>query len=525
MKHSNIKKYYKQINEFLFSLKDQKNINKYNRNYCYFFTSENNENLSICAEFVDIDRYYGIKPTLNIRSIIQDIKDKCYDDENKFYEKVNEYVNKYWQDDSLDSFTYEQRKALMARSLINIYEKFEKDSNGEPKLIKNVDALYNGVNNRLVEVNSDYFEVSGKTNYIKFKLQRTTFFTTLAFSHNKHKLLDKYKEILDEIDTKENECFNELKNSLSNTPNQKESIKYLNTYLNSSKHTHYINVSANITSKENDLVYCLRGVSEDKNTLYCSANGVSEVYDENVDYYMFSVNDDVPTIHTNPSINRIDFSNEINREIRAELNIENMTNIYDFYGFTIMAKTKDVESNGLELLDACHFNILSSTHCYETFDEICKHQKQAVEVSEARKVFGWKIKKFNNLYDFLEHYITEIGKFILDYDKLFFALYVLILHNSDSFKGKFDSNYDVIIYIISMFVLVFSLLKFIYEKTKKLSKIHTTVIFGKNKNAFNKYKDSYHNRITKFKYINDAHYIYEIMALCYYLDVNEENEQ
>lgn len=517
MKHNNIKKYYRDINKFLLGLQDQKPLRPFNRNYCYFFTSENNENLSICAEFINTDGYYGISPSLNIRSIIQIIKDGVYNNQDTFDSIVEEYVNDYWNKDSIDDFGLEQRRALMARSLVNIKNCFIVDKDNRWVLNNQYDSLYNGVNNRLVEVNSDYFEVSGKTNYIKFKLQRTTFFTSLSFKHVDNVLLNKYKYILDAIDSYEDNCFNILQNNLKNCPSQQASIDYLNIYLNASKQTHYINVSANITTKDNDLIHCLRGPSEDKSTLYCSANGVSEVYDENVDYYMFSVNEDVPTIHIDKSVNRIDFSSEINREIRAELNIENMTNIYEFYGFTIMGKISDGK-----LIDACHINVLTSTHCYEDFEEICKHHDNAIEKSEIDRILGWRIKIFDDLFYAFTYYIMLIGKLILEYDKLFFALCVLFTFKDKIYTFEFDNGFDKTISIISMVVLVLSLCKLIKKYNKKLHTIHTTVINRNRVKVFDDYVKYYHNRISRFKYKDKEHYIYEIMALCHYLDSVEE---
>lgn len=526
MKHNNINKYYKQINEFLLSLQDEKPTDKFKRNYCYFFTNKNNENLSICAEFIDTEKYYGISPALNIRYVLNDMKNHVFSlKTNEFDKKVNEYVRKYWNETSLDNFTLKQKSALMARALINIYSCF-KDSKDKCVLKENIDALYNGVNNRLVEVKADYFEVSGKINYITFKLQRTTYFTTKAFKKIKTEdynktidaLISKYNETLQEIDKYETECFDKLKKELNACPDQEESIIALNNYLKESKHTHYINVSANITSSEGYLVYCLRGTSDDKNTLYCSANGVSEVYDDKVDYYMFSVNDDVPTINVDKTINRVDFSNEINREIRAELNIENMTNIYDFYGFTIMAQIE----NG-ELVDPCHFNILSSTHCYEEFNDICKHHEVAIEKSEIKEIFGWNIKKFANTWTMHLYYLLAVLKFIVEYDKLILAICVILAVNKQLFKFNFDNLYDEAITIMSIIVFIGTIIEKAPNVYKRITKIRTTNITGYSYDLFDDYVKKYHEKISKEEFRGEAHYIYEIMALCYYFDAVEDD--
>ena len=222
------------------------------------------------------------------------------------------------------------------------------------------DSLYNGVNNRLKYIEFLSNETTTKANSIYLHLERTTFFTTLGMTFidadkilnnkssvdyddvcriiNDYYLNSKYFEEICEFDKYENWCFKELYNGLyPNTeniniyPDQCEVSDLINEYLSMSKTTHYINVSVNITSDEGYLIYAKRGKAEDKNEIYCSANGVSETYDSRVDFYNFSVNEDIPTIQYDQDDRRVSFNEEIGREIEAELNISDMTNRYDFY--------------------------------------------------------------------------------------------------------------------------------------------------------------------------------------------------
>ena len=100
---------------------------------------------------------------------------------------------------------------------------------------------------------------------------------------------------LADYDRLEAKLQDELINGLESS--HQDQIDVINTYLSKSGYTHGMNTSANIITSENLLVYTKRGHKTfDSETLYCSANGVCEVFDEGVSFYHHTVDCDLPSI-------------------------------------------------------------------------------------------------------------------------------------------------------------------------------------------------------------------------------------
>ena len=218
-------------------------------------------------------------------------------------------------------------------------------------------------------------------------VHRTTFFTEDAFdnhSQNDNPLLeDNDIDLINEYFNKEDEYQLMLINKNPNI-----TIDDVNEYLKISQYVNIIGVTANLSTIDDMLVVCKRGKEvEDKETIYPSANGHAEFYDQNVSFYKESAYEDVPTLVASRE-SRIDFIGEISRETVAELNISEFRQKWQYIGISALAikPTKDSVKRRF------HFNILmKNTVNYNSKEVIMEHTK-AIENYESEK----------NIYDKFE---------------------------------------------------------------------------------------------------------------------------
>ena len=165
---------------------------------------------------------------------------------------------------------------------------------------------------------------------------------------------------------------------------EKDVIKRLNEYLEKSIYTHGMNVSGNIITNEDELIYTKRGGETwDKATLYCSTNGVCEINNSKVYHYNHSVQCDRPLIGEY-NTETGDFGGELSREAMAELGVDINKSKWKYYGFSIMGychksenankdenKSGDINSNRYHSFPA-HINILAYTEIDYNIEEIRK---------------------------------------------------------------------------------------------------------------------------------------------------------
>lgn len=295
-------------------------------------------------------------------------------------------------------------------------------------------AFYSGVNLRLKKVEIDSNSSSNnQMSSLILTVEKTTFGTICGFDgffrgkvcqdnkiniirhpYLKNYFTELYRIIDDEIVSISDNIpfvFSALsEQSFQSVPCPEKSIEDLNNYLDQSIYPHYINVSGNVITNDNYCLYTSRGkATTDAETLYCSVNGVSEVFDPYVEFYLRSVDEDSPTIKYPSTGNRIDFNGELSRESEAELGTSNFSSNWKYYGFSMMGYYDQKR----ETIDACHFNIAAFNHVNSSFFDIVNFRENATEKFENNCLYGYQLKVYTNLRDGVFGFIKMMSQWIL----------------------------------------------------------------------------------------------------------------
>ncbi|MGN1103560.1 MAG: hypothetical protein ACI4QI_01665 [Candidatus Coproplasma sp.] len=256
-------------------------------------------------------------------------------------------------------------------------------------------TYYSGVLPRVKEFiwrNLQY--ANSKVMSLEVKFGRSTFATMDALDSSyikDHRLLKDYKKLLDEMDEYEDKCTDELLCAVK----CKSIFDKVNDYLKKSYSAHNLAVSGNIITSDGYVVLAKRGQKTyDANTVYCSVNGQSEIYDKSVAFYQQSVYEDMPTIHINDN-SRIDFMRELERETEAELNIVCPDSHWKLQGVSFLSIKNS--NNLLSSRRRFHFNILGECKTEHSLSHIIETQKNAIEEFENSKIVGVKINQHNNI--------------------------------------------------------------------------------------------------------------------------------
>lgn len=257
-------------------------------------------------------------------------------------------------------------------------------------------AYYNGVMPRALQLSKlENQYANSKIDTYCFDVELTSFATIQLFDNAKtasHPLLD--KELLQGFDSLEDIAQDNFIKQY-----KKNNLDAINKYLSVSHNSNTIGVSTNITTSDNYLILAKRAeASIDSGTLYCSVNGQSEIYDKDILFYNKSVYEDVPTIDID-KVGRLDFQEEIVREIYAELGME-----INAFGGTcegISALMIDNTNNENITKRRFHFNILFDYLINQTYSEIMHNAKYAVENFENSKFLGLKINKYTSAFNML----------------------------------------------------------------------------------------------------------------------------
>ena len=154
--------------------------------------------------------------------------------------------------------------------------------------------------------------------------ERSTYATVFAFDNNftDHPLLLNDKESLEKFFSKDDSCkITHLKAPVEKGQfGRADFIKRVNDYLKESYNVNQICVSGNIVTSDQILVYTQRASKTiDSGKIYPGVNGNAEIADQNVSFYKFSADADLPTIILDGLSRR--FSTELCRETAAELNL------------------------------------------------------------------------------------------------------------------------------------------------------------------------------------------------------------
>lgn len=274
------------------------------------------------------------------------------------------------------------------------------------------------------------------------------------------------KNALASFDKVESQLQDEL---LEKLENGSDAIDAINDYLSKSGYTHGMNTSGNIITSDQYLVYTKRGAKTfDSQTLYCSSNGVCEVFSENVNYYHHTVDCDLPSIAEFHSFGS--FGKELTRETYAELGIYIEPTTWKYYGFTLMGYKSD-SSHRFPL----HFNILAHSRSSKTIKQIRHKSTSAVEKDENENVLGMSVTLANSWTGALKIQIMNFFQMVYSHKDFITDLLILFtvfslfysklssegnLWNTILFTAKNLSYMDWASLCIATLTLIFTLVEF-----------------------------------------------------------------
>ncbi|GGA98225.1 hypothetical protein ERX37_04545 [Macrococcus hajekii] len=243
----------------------------------------------------------------------------------------------------------------------------------------------------------------------------------------------------------------------------------MNQYLSQSFNTHTLAVSANIVTSDGYLLIAKRSSgSIDSNTYYCSVNGQSEFYDENVQFYQNSVYEDLPTMHFDKN-NRIDFSHEMSREAIAELGIYHLKDQWNIIGLSYLS----INNNNRPIKKRrMHFNLLMENQTDQTFKDIYDKKDSQTESFEHDDLLGFKTEIFRSRAQLSRFYIKKSVGWILNQQiysvplltALLILLYLFGQNNSKIFLSDWQNLLqpfiqDSITWLVISILIVFHIIK------------------------------------------------------------------
>ena len=318
------------------------------------------------------------------------------------------------------------------KDLLKSY-KFEKTDKGfftEAEVGVDIENIYKDVDN-IVTPNSKFLysgaflrplkiELADKLNTNKdvtsyiIRFERSSFGTVYAFDYLyalDHDILtlDERNTINDFFEYDDNKV-SDLVSKLSEGDNY--FLTALNNYLYSSINVHQLLVSGNIIAKDDILIFAERAknlidsASENNNqkrekvikSLYPSSNGNAEVLSVDVDYYKYSVHEDLPTIDL--SNVRLDCNKEFSREAYAELKVIIPSSGWDYYGMCLCGASKSyaLGSDNKRVCRRMQINLMASQRIDKDFNTVYYLQKNATESFESNKIVGLKLNTYKNWF-------------------------------------------------------------------------------------------------------------------------------
>lgn len=433
-------------------------------------------------------------------------------------QELNEQDIRYSFVESTEGKPYIKLGPNEKKPIINLYE----DSNIEKYMFCVSPTFYSGLMARVEKIEGT--ELSGNAHIFNynFHLSAITYATHLGFkdprmSYEKLFFNDEEKALL--LDADKNECYlqEKLYNGLKKEDiDDLEMIDLINEYLYSSHYTHGMNISGNVITKDNQLIYTKRGKETwDSSVLYCSVNGVAEINDEDVYFYNHSVQCDRPQIGEYNTAHG-NFSGELSRETYAELGIDIKVINWDYYGFCVMGYHNNKNQRHSFPL---HFNILASAATNKTVEEISETSNSAVEKEENENVKSLLlvfkrsiVKKVFNVCKVLFKGILGISPDLL---------ILLVLYNNIMTK-KNHSIINVIndMEFIDVVSLVIALLVVVHLTIKTIASIKGLIAYKKRRTLFIcLYKKDFRRIVSAMdrKYSN-ASSLFILMFLLYYKD-------
>ena len=252
-------------------------------------------------------------------------------------------------------------------------------------------------------------------------------------------------------------------------------LDYLNCYLQNSNNVHQIGISANIITNDDILLFSVRGKNsidsekQGKMGLYPGSNGNAEILSNEVPFYKYSVNEDLPTI--NLSDVRLDCNKELSRESYAELKIALDPMKWDYYGFCICGSVNGYIKDDIRYR-RMHFNIQAKQSIDNSFKNIYTLQKQATENYETSEIRGLKLiihKNFlSKIFDKILNSLKIISKGNTLY-KACLSLLTLIFASKNIKDGGFSLS--VVGDLLSLLIAIASSILLIVDVIKKIKLI------------------------------------------------------
>ena len=388
---------------------------------------------------------FGVIPTYQFNDVKSLLESQVFDDKNQFLEYVINNCTKFCIDDEEFELWKKRNKQLMniekkhlqmalfSRVILAVKEYYIKKHNDSSV------AIYSGCIPRLLSV--EFIEPNESNTTIgQFKLQlgHTSYITMFGLSKFDVMSDDLMNcEIINGLTCRElNKIFDEeelnsIKEYMSctnandaNDPNDylKNELLYLNNYLSNDLNVHNINVSGNLITSDGYCIFTQRGGSVvDEHTLYPSVNGGAEIFDDQVEFYKNSVEEDFPTILYNKD--KVHFSHEHTREAVGELGINDNAISWNYLGISVMAG-KPHEKLGSRT--PLHFNILAEKYCLDTFDNLNNQRMYASESFENENMFGYNLNIFKNRIDLLKYRLYKIIKWCMSNKDIVTIIFLLI---------------------------------------------------------------------------------------------------
>lgn len=266
-------------------------------------------------------------------------------------------------------------------------------------------SYYSGVMPRVMGITYKDRQASNDTiRHLSFSVCLTTY-ATVEMMDNSRILLHPFF-----VDNHENQLlmrdFDDYEDSLQKDflfSEDSSDIKKLNAYLRASYNTHTIAVSCNLKTGDQYLVAAQRDPkSIDAGEFYCSANGQSEFVDKHVAFYRESVFEDLPTMCYDSDL-RVDFNNELRREIIAELGVTALDSEWNYVGVSYLAidKSEDIKKEEREFKRRMHFNVLTLNQTPLDFKDVVNNQRYATERFENSRIIGIKTVLISGPMDLL----------------------------------------------------------------------------------------------------------------------------
>ena len=270
--------------------------------------------------------------------------------------------------------------------------------------------------------------------------ERSTFATVCAFDevHINHPLLEGSKNNLILMLSEDDRAKISLNEALLAAQNEESARRCVNAYLKSCLNVNQIVVSANLISKGNLLLLGLRNSKNiDKGCFYPGINGNAEIRDDNVDFYSYSIKEDYPTINLQKK--RIDFCDEIDREMQGEINLYDYNNSWLCYGFILSGQIPQKPICEMEILPKkrrLHFNIIFEYNTQLTHEEIQESRNKASEAYETTFFKGIRIFCYKNLLDYISKCVLSFFEWVLQNKDIWEAVALLAVVFLSITKGS-----------------------------------------------------------------------------------------